>query len=509
MDHATRDLATQPLGNTRILHPPPPSPDRAAHDDRPMEKTRSTRGRPSRSRKSMLDEESLLADESEDDEEPDFNHDGRHSLRIWSQRIREFSRLVVRPASRGYRRISDFTLHSIPDAELDYWTSRFPSRSSLHRIRTILICSVAGSIVVIVMCIASRLNGLRDISMSTADGEFSCDGQRDNTSSPPTLDVASPLYHLFDRTTLQKAKANPATTTGVQLRTPRHLSATNGCLEQWFASGVLCDSDIGSQDHLDLVYLWVNGSDPIWQEQYDLTREEEFPGNGQSSKGSESQPPVRHYRSQGSFKYALRSGVEAFRKDGDGDSSWVRKIHVLTADMPVPSDEDQDPAMGDYRLGQIPDWLDKERVFGVTEDADLQTNLGRVATINAKRLVPSDPPLQWHFHSEVFSSPAEGLADTTTNRTNALQGDWSAQVLPTFNSFAIETRMSWLDDLADNRYALVKGDDRASADPLMIASRSMTTCTLVDPCRLQISIRPCTAVYFISTINSGCRFSRC
>jgi hypothetical protein len=398
----------------------------------------------------MADEESLLTRDSEDDEDIIVaRHGGPYSLRIWSERIREFSRVLARPATLGYRRISDFTLHPVHDGDLDHWTSRLPTKSRLNRIRLALMCTMAGSVIVVMMCATGRLRRSWDGSMPmTNEAIQSGDGESGSPSSPQILDVASPLYHLFDRTSLQAE----ATTRPASLRTPRHLSATNGCLEKWFASGILCDYDIGPQDELDLIYLWVNGSDPLWQEQYELTREQEFSKRDTASY-DKAHPPVRHYRSQGSFKYALRSGVESFRKGEGGGLSWLRKIHVLTADMPVPSDEDQDPATGDYRLGQIPDWLDKERVFGVTVDSSLEIDLGRVARVeHDKRLLPTSPPLQWRFHSEVFSAPADDFSDASSNRTNMLQGDWAAQALPTFNSFAIETRIPWLDDLADNGY---------------------------------------------------------
>ncbi|KAJ9114340.1 hypothetical protein QFC20_001481 [Naganishia adeliensis] len=183
-------------------------------------------------------------------------------------------------------------------------------------------------------------------------------------------------------------------------------------------------TDIGPQDRLDLIYLWVNGSDRIWQEQYDLTRELEFPERSSLKRKDDLDPPVRHYRSQGTLRYALRSGVEAFRRD---ESSWIRKMHVLTADMPIATDEEEDPMMADYRLGQIPDWLDKERVFQVTVDSNFDASLSRhvpsaKGAATARDIASlEDPPLQWHFHSEIFRDPIVPSCDASAGSCAALR----------------------------------------------------------------------------------------
>lgn len=449
------------LVGSLIAGRPPPSPRSETHNDRRQKKHRLERDRPRRLRKSMMDEEYLLARESEDEEESEaVDADHGYQVRVWAERIREFSRIVARPASLGYRRISDLALHSKPDRNLDYWTTRLPSSSTLERVRLVSVCTVSGLIAVIIICTVGRSWSIPGISIPTADDAISpYTADLIPTSSPSLPDVASPLYHLVDITAVPIVKSDSASGS-IPLRSPRHLSTTNGCLELWFASGLLCDYDIGLQDELDLIYLWVNGSDPIWQEQYELTRQEEFPDSNNASERSEAPPSLRHYRSQGSFKYALRSGVEAFRKMDEDGSSWVRKIHVLTADMPVASDDDADPAASDYRLGQIPDWLDKERVFGVLQDSTLQTDLSHGPAALTERLAASSPPLHWHFHFGVFSSPVGEFSNIDRNGTTAYQGDWSSQVLPTFNSFAIETRMPWLDDLADNRCASTSVDMR-------------------------------------------------
>lgn len=76
---------------------------------------------------------------------------------------------------------------------------------------------------------------------------------------------------------------------------------------------------------VDVVYTWVDGDDPEWQD----ARDERIRGLGQDPH-PRSSGDVR-YRSRDELRYSMRS-VHAF-------APWVRRIHLVTA-------------------GQVPDWLD-------------------------------------------------------------------------------------------------------------------------------------------------------
>jgi hypothetical protein len=65
---------------------------------------------------------------------------------------------------------------------------------------------------------------------------------------------------------------------------------------------------------IDLVYLWVNGSDPEWQEKKRLF-------TGQLSDNSE-QNNLGRYISNDELKYALRSAAK--------NVPWIRKIYIVT-----------------------------------------------------------------------------------------------------------------------------------------------------------------------------------
>lgn len=53
------------------------------------------------------------------------------------------------------------------------------------------------------------------------------------------------------------------------LKPTRFLPAA--CLESWMADGKLeCERDtLGAEDTLDIIWLWVNGSDPRWQDEFE------------------------------------------------------------------------------------------------------------------------------------------------------------------------------------------------------------------------------------------------
>lgn len=64
----------------------------------------------------------------------------------------------------------------------------------------------------------------------------------------------------------------------------------------------------------DLVYLWVNGSDPEWQQKKRLF-------TGQLSDNSE-QNNLGRYISNDELRYALRSAAK--------NVPWIRKIYIVT-----------------------------------------------------------------------------------------------------------------------------------------------------------------------------------
>ena len=65
---------------------------------------------------------------------------------------------------------------------------------------------------------------------------------------------------------------------------------------------------------IDLVYLWVDGNDPEWQEKRSAFFQKKFKNFSKNSSG--------RYLNNGELKYSLRS-IESY-------APWIRKIFILT-----------------------------------------------------------------------------------------------------------------------------------------------------------------------------------
>lgn len=267
-------------------------------------------------------------------------------------------------------------------------------------------------------------------------------------------------------------------------------------LSSWFINGTLPSStSILSvpEPQIDVIFTWVNGSDPLWS----LRRQEAasshdlgFRKAWAAKKGNNGLE--HHYRENGMLRYGLRSVVKAFEKGveekGDGKAvvgevkemrelggfgkNAVRRIHVLSGDMKLNGlgvtkeeffgttrvmEEVAIDNNTDRRLGQIPGWLDKEAVILNGRDKEAGDN---------------SVGIQWHFHSEVTKLPVrvsddvpplardfvprwdmkrnlEDSVEKESPTTWKSEEEWNDLVLPTFNSFVIESQIGWLEGVGD------------------------------------------------------------
>lgn len=161
---------------------------------------------------------------------------------------------------------------------------------------------------------------------------------------------------------------------------------------------------------IDAVYLWVNASSPYFgPARMTKAQEEGIP----SLKGAE-----RHWRDNGELRGAVRSAAEYLGRHLD-------TIHLVSAafDLGGLSDDGlpelPEGATG-WRMGQIPGWLDWKRKGN----------------------------LHWHFHPEIFRLPRDNGA-VPPALADVDEHEWRAKALPTFNSFEIENRMGFLNDLGE------------------------------------------------------------
>lgn len=113
----------------------------------------------------------------------------------------------------------------------------------------------------------------------------------------------------------------------------------------------------GADAAVDVVYTWVNGTDPAWQQQYLRWRRAAPGGSGPGS--ADGSDDLRRFRDNDELRHSMRS-VHMF-------APWVRHIFVLTD-------------------GQVPAWLDLEHP--------------RVSVVSHREVFPDASVLP------VFSSPA-------------------------------------------------------------------------------------------------------
>jgi len=269
------------------------------------------------------------------------------------------------------------------------------------------------------------------------------------------------LYNDTDSTHVYLAPQYPLPSTRPLLK-PSEPTVAQQDLLRYISTGAFPPMDMESGDievqvdQVDLVYLWVNSTDPFFPEAFEFRMEEEgLPvDRGQA----------RRWRDNGELKGSVRSSVQSL-----GDS--LRKVHIISGDYPLDdfqednhnetsqsTDTDQNHIVKlierkltfsendtgseeGWSVGQIPEWLD---------------------------WTSEDDTITWHFHSDIYRLPKDhsgellvgrevmagmvllGDDGEVVNGTNeSLEQEWRELALPTFNSFAIESRVGWVKGLHD------------------------------------------------------------
>ncbi|KAF8900345.1 hypothetical protein CPB85DRAFT_1439621 [Mucidula mucida] len=191
-----------------------------------------------------------------------------------------------------------------------------------------------------------------------------------------------------------------------------HNLIPDNCLDAWIAWGQWegpCADVAVEESRIDLVYIWVNGSDPLHEQaraKYTNSPSGERPKNARFREHDE----LRH----------------SFRASGKASTTWKNsRWHLVTADVEHPEDDTK-------LLGLVPQWLDVNG--SVTESPHHQ------------------PPIYLHHASQLFrliNSTEELISDEDAM-------DWREHVLPNFNSFSVESQLSNLDSdlVSDNIIAL-------------------------------------------------------
>ncbi|KAJ7453047.1 hypothetical protein B0H11DRAFT_1741585 [Mycena galericulata] len=238
-------------------------------------------------------------------------------------------------------------------------------------------------------------------------------------SQVPEL-VGSSVYHPFLPPPAAQYLAN-ATIRPIKAYT----NITDACMDRWVSTGQWEDPCAGSMVRdaiVDLVYVWINGSDPLHQE-----------ARTALSKVMNYTTAEGRFREHDELRYSLRAAYDATASWPD--SRW----HVVTADVPHPNAHNSSAPQ--RRLGLVPQWLDIECALQGPDD---------------------QPAIHLHHDSQIFrltSSPGTAL-------TPADASEWLDKVVPSFNSHAIESQLPQLDPeiVADNIIAM--NDDQFLMMPL-------------------------------------------
>jgi len=274
--------------------------------------------------------------------------------------------------------------------------------------------------------------------------------------------VREVIYDDRDPTHIYLAPQHPLPPTR-KLLVPQRPSTAHLDLLSYISTGIfpasVTDSNSGKEvpvDQVDLVYLWVNSTDPFFPEAFEYRMEEEgLPvDRGQA----------RRWRDNGELRGAVRSSVQSL-----GDS--LRKIHIVSGDYPLEAFQDDETSSDstpvDKDLNDAPKFRKRKLTF--TEN-DTETEEGWTVGQIPDWLdwESEDETITWHFHTDIYRLPRnsedkllvgrevmggmvllghDGEAVPGTNET--LEQEWRELALPTFNSFAIESRISWVVGLSE------------------------------------------------------------
>ncbi|KAJ7042165.1 hypothetical protein C8F04DRAFT_1295066, partial [Mycena alexandri] len=196
-----------------------------------------------------------------------------------------------------------------------------------------------------------------------------------------------------------------------------HSAMSEECMDAWVSTGLWqepCRYSMVQESQIDLVYVWVNGSDALHQK----ARKELLSATNYKTKDA-------RFREHDELRYSLRSVRNA-------TATWPNSTwHIITADVPEPNVNDT-VLDTSRRLGLVPQWLDIECAFHGNPDGQ--------------------PPIRLQHDSQLFR--LTGRPGVTLKAANA--SNWLGKILPSFNSHAVESQLPQLDSgiVSDNIVAL-------------------------------------------------------
>ncbi|KAJ6546616.1 hypothetical protein B0H10DRAFT_1322834 [Mycena sp. CBHHK59/15] len=241
---------------------------------------------------------------------------------------------------------------------------------------------------------------------------------------PPIVEtLAATVYHPFLSPSPAQAIADP-----IVRPIKAHSFLSDECLDTWVASGKWqepCRHSMVQEAHIDLVYVWVNGSDVLHQQ----ARKALLKATGYHTKEA-------RFREHDELRYSLRAARNA-------TASWPNSTwHIIAADVPDPDSNVNDTStVHQRRLGLVPQWLDVECAYHGAE---------------------TQAPIRFQHDTQLFHLTGEPGAALQAKDAE----EWLAKILPSFNSHAVESQLPQLSPhfVSDNIVAL--NDDQFFLLPL-------------------------------------------
>ncbi|KAJ7474887.1 hypothetical protein FB451DRAFT_1397765 [Mycena latifolia] len=239
---------------------------------------------------------------------------------------------------------------------------------------------------------------------------------------PPVPEVIfTTVYHPFFPPSAAQSIVNP-TVRPINA----HSALSDECLDKWVSTGQWgdpCRYSMVQDAHIDLVYVWVNGSDALHQQ----ARKELLETTHYRTKEA-------RFREHDELRYSLRAARNA-------TMSWPNSTwHIITADVPDPN---TNSSASDHkrRLGLVPQWLDIACAFSGDD---------------------GQPPIRLQHDTQLFRLTGEPGAALRA----ADAADWLGKILPSFNSHAVESQLPQLDPEIVSENIVALNDDQFMLLPL-------------------------------------------
>ena len=199
---------------------------------------------------------------------------------------------------------------------------------------------------------------------------------------------------------------NTSTHSLIPTRSQRVISLE--CADLWISRGQVCPSlrstlssalERGDNGAVDVLWTWINGSDPYLTPVRDAASAAYKPLKSASGKAAVG-AAARHFRDHDELRFSMRSAFEYL------PSELVRKYHLFTSSLPLEAANISD-SVNQGRMGHIPTWLDLKAL--------------------------ESPHIGVQHHWESYKVTDKVLQEQGFERGEAGAEEWRRAVLPSFN----------------------------------------------------------------------------